>query len=504
MAQSNDDREFSELLLEWGLITRQELEDASRLHETATRNGSTAPAFTETLIKYGFLTPRQVSEAKSADTKGVFYCTACSVGFEVRISSSRRNYQCPRCQGPLQREAGQLPPKATTALLTDHVPVDVQVALHNADSRFGKYVLLAEVGRGGAAVIRKAWDSEEKTYVALKFLRPQEGADPEKVEALIREGERAVYLRHPNLIRVYELGYISRQYYIAMEYLEGYTLAELIRSALLKSKVSPFYDDPTRYLMMLRDVARAVHYAHSRTPPLVHCDLKPANVFIELSWRPYVLDFGVARELNPGAKDVDAGLVKGSPAYMAPEQVLGRPDEIDARTDVYGLGAILYDLLAGRPPLTGDLQEVLDKNLLMVGVPSPSDVLKTRGEISGGGTARNYRVPPEIEAICMKCLAKEKKDRFATAKDVADALTQATRARPLTQVHKPETTRRIVSQTPPALPVVTPTPMAPVEARGAAARAKGASRWPAAIATVAAATVAVVAIWRFTTRPAAP
>jgi len=503
MAQSNDDSEFSELLLEWGLITRQELEDASRLHETSTRNGSAAPAFTETLIKYGFLTPRQVAEAKSADAKGVFYCSACSVGFEVRIGSSRRNYQCPRCQGPLQREAGQLPPKATTALLSDHVPVDVQVALHNPDTRFGKYVLLAEVGRGGAAVIRKAWDSEEKAYVALKFLRPQEGSDPEKVEALIREGERAVYMRHPNLIRVYELGYISRQYYIAMEFLEGYTLAELIRSALLKSKVSPFYDDPTRYLTMLRDVARAVHYAHSRTPPLVHCDLKPANVFIELSWRPYVLDFGVARELNPDAKDADAGLVKGSPAYMAPEQVLGRPDEIDARTDVYGLGAILYDLLAGRPPLTGDLQEVLDKNLLMVGVPSPSDVLKTRGEISGG-TARNYRVPPEIEAICMKCLAKEKKDRYATAKDVADALTQATRARPLTQVHKPETTRRIVSQTPPALPVVAPAPTTTVEARGAAARAKAASRWPAAIATVAAAAVAVVAIWRFTTRPAAP
>ncbi len=440
MQGSKDDTEFADLLIEWGLLTHDELSEAIRAHEKATRNAGVAPSFSDVLVKYGYLTPRQLVDARSADSKVALYCSPCGAGFEVRVSATPRVYRCPRCQGPLEKS--QTTSSDSTKLILDTVPVDVLVAQHNVESRFGKYVMLGEVGRGGLAVVRKAWDTEEKCYVALKFLKPGEsGADPEKIEELIREGERAVHLRHPNVIRVFELGYIARQYYIAMEYLEGFTLADLIRHARGRSKVSPFYEDPTRYLCMLRDVARGVHYAHTRTPPLVHCDLKPANIFIELSWRPYVLDFGVAQELNPDASKHDDGAVRGSPAYMAPEQVLGKSDQIDVRTDVYGLGAILYDMLTGRPPFAGELQEVLDKNLLMVSVPRPTEILKLRSEISGG-TARGYRVPPEVEAIAMRCLEKEKDKRYATAKDVADALNDVVKARPVTQ-H----TRRIESST---------------------------------------------------------
>jgi len=486
LLESADEKEFAELLLEWGLLNKPELDEALRLHGTASRNGMAHPAFTDTLIKYGFLTPRQVAEAKSADVKGVFLCAACGVGFEVRISAKERIYKCPRCQGSLERESGTRPAQAAppAALVTDTVPVDVQVAMHNPEARFGKFVVISEVGRGGAAVIKKAWDSEERCYVALKFLRTPPGAqaDPEKIADLMREGERAVHLRHPNIIQIYEMGYIAKQYYLAMEYLEGFTLADLIKSARGRSKVSPFYEDPQRYLTMVRDVARAVHYAHARTPPLIHCDLKPANVFIELSWRPYVLDFGVAREIGPAtAEEEEVGTLKGSPAYMAPEQVLAKPDEIDARTDVYGLGAILYDLLTGRPPFTGDLQEVLDKNLL-VSPPKPSEVLKARGEISGG-TARVYRVPPEVEEICVKCLEKEKKDRYASAKDVAEAITRVIRARPVTQAQQPKTRTLVMAEE------AAPAPMAEVRQALASSRVKS-----AAVVAVIAAGVAAAAI----------
>ncbi|MBI2933248.1 MAG: protein kinase [Planctomycetes bacterium] len=454
MAQSADEREFAELLLEWGFVSRQELEEAVGLHEAACHKGSARPSFTDTLIKYGFLTPRQVAEARSADVKGVFQCTACEGAFSVRISADRQTYRCPRCQQPLVRRPGT-DSSVTIGLISDAVPVDVQVALHKPESRFGKYVLLREVGRGGAAVIKRAWDTEERCYVALKFLSLPQGtvADPAKIEDFLREGERAVHLRHPNIIRVYEVGRINAEYYLAMECLEGYTLAELIKSARMRGKITPFYEDAVRYLTMVRDVARAVHYAHTRAPSLIHCDLKPANIFIELSWRPYVLDFGVAQELSAVAQQAQKGTLKGSPAYMAPEQVLGKPEEIDARTDVYGLGSILYDLLAGRPPFTGELQEVLDKNLLMVSVPKPSEVLRVRGEISTGA-AKTYRVPPEVEEICTKCLEKDKKDRYATAKDVADALTRVLKAQPVTHTQRGKTTRRVIADD--KMPEVTP------------------------------------------------
>ena len=112
----------------------------------------------------------------------------------------------------------------------------------------------------------------------------------------------------------------------------------------------------------VRDVARAVHYAHTRPTPLVHCDLKPGNIFVTKAGRPCVLDFGLARELRRDGAGTDTErLVRGTPSYMAPEQAAGKSSDIDVRTDVYSLGTILYEMLAGRPPFTGELFDVLNK-----------------------------------------------------------------------------------------------------------------------------------------------
>lgn len=397
MSVSYNEKELEALLLEWGLVNRAGLEEAEKLRAQARRGRQATVALADALVKLGLVTSAQV---------------------KIALASV---------------QAGK-----TSNPGLDEIPVDVMEAQSNPANTVGKYVLLEEVGRGGAAVVRKAWDGENRRYVALKFLRSPEGRsiDAARIAELIREAQRAVQLRHPNIRAVYEVGSHQGQYFLAMEYLEGYTLAELVRSSRSRRRVSPFFDDPAKYLTLARDVARAIQYAHARTPPIIHCDLKPANVFIELNWRPYVVDFGVARELKPAGPG-EEGTLKGSPAYMAPEQVLGKPDEIDVRTDVYGIGAILYELLAGRPPFTGELQEVLDKNLL-VPPPAPTEVLNARSAISDG-TARVLRVPPEVEAVCMKCLEKEKSDRFATAGEIADALTTLIRQRPVTQ--KPETTR---------------------------------------------------------------
>ena len=265
--------------------------------------------------------------------------------------------------------------------------------------------------------------------LALKFLRSEASLDPMRVVDLLQEGSRLSRLRHPNIITVHEFGRIRNQFYIAMDLLEGMGLDALIRSAKARNQMSPFYDQPKRYLAIFRDIARAVHYTHSRTPPLLHCDLKPQNIFVDFSWRPYLVDFGVARELKhdmPGGETS----VKGSPAYMAPEQVLGKTDEIDVRTDVYGLGAILYELLTGRPPIVAEtVQQALDQNLL-VDPPPPSRVVAARVAISTS-TAAKPSVPAELEAICLRCLSRERRDRFQTARDVAEAVDPLVGDKPL-------------------------------------------------------------------------
>jgi serine/threonine protein kinase len=369
-----EDDALARLLVEWGLIKEPEMAEARALQGRLRREGSAKP-LDEILVDFGFLTRRQIDDAVAV-TEGL----------------------------PAPGE---------------ELPLDVVEAQHKPEAKFGHFLLLAEIGRGGLGVVHRAWDTELRRIVALKFLNPSANLEQDRVVELLMEGSRLSRLRHPNIITVYEFGRIRGQFYLSMELLEGMGLDQLVKSARSRNQVSPFYGNPQRYLSILRDVARAVHYAHTRTPPIIHCDLKPHNIFVDLSWRPYLVDFGVARELRhqPGEEE---DVVRGSPAYMAPEQVLGHTADIDARTDVYGIGAILYELLTGRPPYVGDLQQSLDQSVL-VDPPAPSKVIAARVAISSSGGEKPM-VPAEIEAICMKCLAKDRKNRFPNARDVADAL----------------------------------------------------------------------------------
>jgi serine/threonine protein kinase len=302
----------------------------------------------------------------------------------------------------------------------DPVPREVEAAAQDPARKMGKYVLLEELGRGGAAIVHRAWDSYLHQYVALKFLKaPPENSDPEAlaryeshIRDLLKEARNSIRLRHPNIVTVYDVGRLERHFFISMDCLNGRTLLQLIRESRDKGKVSPFYDDPHRFLTVLRDITRAVHYAHSRQVPVIHCDLKPSNIFIDQTWRPYVLDFGLAREMEKGASASEDPGVRGTPAYMAPEQAAGETASIDARTDVYGVGAILYELLTGQPPFTGDLLDVLHKVVNQPPRP-PREVLQ--GPAGPGRT-----VPPStLEWIALKCLEKVKERRYQSASELA-------------------------------------------------------------------------------------
>ncbi len=247
--------------------------------------------------------------------------------------------------------------------------------------------------------------------MALKRIRTgvSEGMDTRqsRIASLLNEAHNAIRLRHPNIVTVYDIGRVGNSFYISMEYLDGRTLYEEIRLSRDAGRVSPYYDDPHRWTGALFQAAHAVHYAHTRPVPIFHCDLKPGNVFITKDDRVCVLDFGLAHQV--GELTDESGAIAGTPSYMAPEQVQGYSGGIDARTDVYGLGTILYELLAGQPPFTGEMADVLAK--VLDEPPAPPGRIAQEGRVS--------RLSPEVEVFCLHCLEKDPLKRPQTALEFA-------------------------------------------------------------------------------------
>ncbi len=257
----------------------------------------------------------------------------------------------------------------------------------------GKYELERVIAEGGMGLVYEAQDSVFRRTVALKVLR-KERCSSEARDRLRREARITATLRHPNIIAVLEAGSCESwgSSYIALEYIHGRTLLEAI------------HEEKAPLLRAVETVARAVAHAHDRG--VLHCDLKPSNVLLEKGGRVVLTDFGLGRSAASEA----LWEIVGTPAYMAPEQANGWVREIDERTDVYGLGALLYETLSGRPPFEGETAlAVLDQ----IGRDDPP----------GLGT-REWPAIDRLEAVCRKAMSKHKSHRYPTACAFAEALAQ--------------------------------------------------------------------------------
>jgi WD40 repeat protein/predicted Ser/Thr protein kinase len=270
------------------------------------------------------------------------------------------------------------------------------------------YEVLGELGRGGMGVVYKARQLALNRLVALKMIRAD--GDPEHQRRLRAEAEVVARLRHPNVVQVYDYALGQSRPYLALEFVEGGTLAQ---------KAAGVPQPPHRAAQMVETLAAAVHHAHRAG--LVHRDLKPANVLLTAEGVLKIADFGLAKQLHgepgapggePGANapgdQTASGALLGTPVYMAPEQVMGRRGAIGPATDVYALGVILYELLTGRPPFQGDnvldvLRQVQEQEPLSPGRLQP-------------GT------PRDLETICLKCLEKDPRRRYPSAQALADDL----------------------------------------------------------------------------------
>ncbi len=262
---------------------------------------------------------------------------------------------------------------------------------------FGPYELLGELGRGGMGVVYRARQKSLDRTVAIKMILTGHLASAEHVRRFQIEAQAAARLSHPNIVHIHEVGQIHGQHYFAMQHVEGTSLAQRLAAG------RPDVDPAVR---VLAQVARAV--AHLHRHQIVHRDLKPSNILLDAEDQPYVTDFGLAKVFSPGSDRTATGVIAGTPSYMAPEQASGRSGEIGPAADVYSLGAILYEMLTGRPPFAAE--NPLDT---LMQVLSREPALPRR---------LNPRVPRALELICLKCLAKSADDRYASADELADDL----------------------------------------------------------------------------------
>jgi WD40 repeat protein/predicted Ser/Thr protein kinase len=268
------------------------------------------------------------------------------------------------------------------------------------------YEILGELGRGGMGVVYKARQTSLNRLVALKMILAGAHAGPQQRERFRGEAEAAARLQHPNIVQVYEVGEHDRCPYFSLEYVDGRSLHDVL---------STRPPSPLQAAALLEQLAHAVHYAHQRG--IVHRDLKPSNILLTQEGAPKITDFGLAKQLGGGPAQTRTGDILGTPSYMAPEQAAGKTKEIRPCTDIYSLGAILYEMLAGRPPFEGSSAFDTVYQVITAEPERPS--------------RRNPRIPLDLETICLKCLEKEPAKRYASARELAEDLRRFQRGEPI-------------------------------------------------------------------------
>jgi WD40 repeat protein len=259
------------------------------------------------------------------------------------------------------------------------------------------YSIISELGRGGMGVVYKAVQVSLKRTVALKMILSGSHADGNDLARFRAEAEAVARLQHPHIVQIHEVGQHEDKPYFSLEFVDGGSLAEKIRGT----------PQPPRFAAeLLEKLSRGMHAAHQKG--IIHRDLKPANVLLAADGTPKVTDFGLAKQMDSDLARTQSGTVMGTPCYMAPEQAEGNVRSLDSRTDVYALGAILYEMLTGRPPFNG--VSMLD-TLILVREQEPVPPRRL-----------NPQVPIDLETICLKCLQKNPSRRYASAELLGDDL----------------------------------------------------------------------------------
>ncbi len=305
----------------------------------------------------------------------------------------------------------QLPPPGDEPTIDHH-----RYAPPTTIRYFGDYEILEEINTGGMGVVYKARQVSLNRLVALKMIRAGELASEAEVQRFYVEAEAAANLDHPNIVPLYEVGKHGGQHYFSMAYIDGPSLSEVLRDRPPTPRAAAAY---------VKTIAVAINYAHQQG--VLHRDIKPSNVLLDDAGQIRITDFGLAKQIGSDSDLTRESQVLGTPEYMPPEQARGENDTLGPQADVYSMGALLYSLLAGRPPFRAEnwmatLRQVIDAEPMAVRM-------------------LNSAVDRDLETICHKCLQKSPSRRFPTAQDLAEELGRYLSGKPIISRPVSQTTR---------------------------------------------------------------
>jgi len=263
----------------------------------------------------------------------------------------------------------------------------------------GAYEVAAQIGAGGMATVYKAYQPKLDRHVAIKVMHDTFAADPQFLARFEREARIVARLDHPNIVPVYDYDEYEGKPYLVMKYIEGVTLKDILRKNTLSS---------TETLNILGPVADALHYAHLQG--VLHRDVKPSNIILDTRGTPYLTDFGLARIAQSGESTISVDSMLGTPHYISPEQAQAETD-LDARTDVYSLGVVLYELVTGQVPFASETSYAIIHSHIYDPPPPPRQI--------------NPEIQPQVEAVVLKALEKQPANRYVTPVDMLNAYKDA-------------------------------------------------------------------------------